>query len=120
MKELSKECIEAIESYANKIKPFIPMKNGLGEEIVQRVGQNAAGSKKHSKLINKFINVATEALTNPSIYEKASLVTLEDALGTFKYFSDMRYDIAGNTVFDNNDNPVCEVKDLFTIYKNQK
>lgn len=54
---VSKESVEeAAKKMADIILPYVWPKNGLGEEIVQRVGQNAPFSKKHRKEQQRFIH----------------------------------------------------------------
>ncbi len=43
------------KEYADKAFPYVWPKNGLGEEIVQRVGQKPPNSKKHSIIHKKII-----------------------------------------------------------------
>lgn len=59
-RELEDKLLKIIEVGLDKT--FVPMKNKDGEELVQRVGHNAAGSKKHEKTYNRICRYILEEL----------------------------------------------------------
>ena len=82
-KQLSEECSKAIQE-------SLPMKDGVPYYLDQWKG-------------------AKEALTNPSIYTKADLVSKDDALEIAKLYSKLGY---GETELS--------AEELYTLYINQK
>jgi hypothetical protein len=76
-KELTPEAQGMIESKANEIFPYVWPKNKDGEEIQQRVGQNAPNSKKHALVIQKMVRMAKECLADPEILAAQGLSSNE-------------------------------------------
>jgi hypothetical protein len=95
MKALPKEAVEAIEkAFENESLPL------------------------HTE---GMIDGATEALTNPEIYEKAGLVSIDDALG-FSEWAHENADMMGENdwVYQDFLGQQITTAELFTIYKEQK
>lgn len=92
MKQLSKECIEELQSKFDK------------------------------SVTNLYdINIgATEALTNPSIYEKANLVTLDEMFAYVKWVDENNYTFIYHLEKWYDGVTYITEAELFTIYKNQK
>lgn len=68
---------------------------------------------------------ATEALTNPSIYSKAGLISLEDAFGFPEWIDESNYEwIPSMRIFvhdeDYDVNELFTTAQLFQIYQEQK
>ena len=104
--KLSKECIEAIE--------------GHEECYYQDYGAN-----RNTKIRSTFMVGATEALTNPSIYSKAGLISLEDALGFAEWARLDGWNIGVNdTLWRHYMRPLSDkgitTAQLFQIYQEQK
>lgn len=80
-------------------------------------------SNRNTKIRSTFMVGATEALTNPEIYEKAGLISLEDAMGFAEWLPKqlgLGYSIEDKAWFSNSGKSRHTKAQLFQIYKQQK
>ena len=101
---LSKEAIEAIEKIANRVtKERIQNE----EDFTEFADPN---QKLDAAYVQDFANVVSESLTNPEIFEKAGLISLDDAMQFAEWY-------AGQDTWEGD--RYREVSEMFQIYKQE-
>jgi len=114
--KLSKECIELIQHHSEE----------RASRLYDQNSQNVSEVMEWTQWDNRRHNYeqgATEALTNPSIYEKAGLISLEDAFGFAEWLPKqlgIGYSIEDKAWFSNSGKSRHEIAQLFQIYQEQK
>jgi hypothetical protein len=103
MSNLTKEAIEAITAHE--------------ESYYQDYGVN-----RNTKIRSTFMVGAAQALTNPTIYQAAGLMTVEEALEFAEWVDEngVRLDNGKWVTRDENDYNEYTTTDLLTIFRQQK
>ena len=111
MKQLSEECIKAIE---DKIERFYP--SDLGYDNVVTTLESTQNIERRNCCSWGF----TEALTNPEIYTKADLIHKEEMFEFVEWANDNAVNFAGNKWNYLSNENIVTTEELFNLYINQK
>jgi hypothetical protein len=90
--------------------------NNLSQECKDEIEVAAWLYSQYDQAVSTFIDGATEALTNPTIYQSAGLMTVEEALRFAEWvqYECIRYD--GDWILEKK---IYTTTDLLNIFRNQ-